>query len=374
MDRRFFLQGLGMVAGSQLLLGCQSRNQAVLVVEILTRSVPPQLIGKFRSDSKLSVEVNLKSSVEDLFLKLQNWQQLAASSNKQESSKMPSPLRLVSLGDAWLLPAIQQKLIQPLPVDQLTRWADLPPRWQQLVQRDDKGQLAPKGDIWGAPYRWGATLIAYRRDKFKALGWQPTDWADLWRPELQGRISLLNQGREVIGLTLKKRSKSYNTENPEAVTDLLKDLKALNHQVKFYDSQHYLEPLILGDSWVAVGWSTDIFAAMAQEPEIAVVMPQAGTALWADLWVQAQSTVAPSVAQAASQWINFWWDSTVAKDLSRFTQGLSPFARVEQLTDKTQQLLVENLQSFERSEFLTPLSAPSLKQYQRLWQQMRTTA
>lgn len=37
------------------------------------------------------------------------------------------------------------------------------------------------------------------------------DWADLWRPELAGRISMVNSPREVIGAVLKYMGASYNT-------------------------------------------------------------------------------------------------------------------------------------------------------------------
>ena len=46
--------------------------------------------------------------------------------------------------------------------------------------------------------------ITRLKNKFEELGWKPKDWSDLWRTELRDRISLLDQPREVIGLTLKK--------------------------------------------------------------------------------------------------------------------------------------------------------------------------
>lgn len=39
------------------------------------------------------------------------------------------------------------------------------------------------------------------------------DWKDLWRPELAGRISMVNSPREVIGAVLQYMGASYNTIN-----------------------------------------------------------------------------------------------------------------------------------------------------------------
>ena len=39
------------------------------------------------------------------------------------------------------------------------------------------------------------------------------DWKDLWRPELAGRISMVNSPREVIGTVLKYMGASYNSND-----------------------------------------------------------------------------------------------------------------------------------------------------------------
>jgi putative spermidine/putrescine transport system substrate-binding protein len=146
------------------------------------------------------------------------------------------------------------------------------------------------------------------------LKWTPRDWNDLWREEVRDRISLLDQPREVIGLTLKKLGHSYNTENLEKVPDLKKELDALNRQAKFYSSDTYLEPLILGDTWLAVGWSTDVLPILQRYQQIAAVIPQSGTALWANLWVQPARDVRS--APLDHQWIDFCWQPQIAQQIS----------------------------------------------------------
>ena len=157
-----------------------------------------------------------------------------------------------------------------------------------------------------------------------------TDWQDLWQPELRDRISLLDSPRETMGLTLKKLGYSYNTENLDSVPQLETELLALHQQAKLYSSDHYLEPLILGDTWVAVGWSTDILPLLKRYQNIEFVIPQSGTSLWADIWVKpsASPTLSAndneSIPMLAEQWIDYCWKPQAAKQISLFTDGISP--------------------------------------------------
>ena len=376
MDRRFFLKGLGAIPLSQLLFACRQSSSSALWVYLLKNTLPSQLVGKFRNQAaaQFSLQLSLKSGVAELFQQLQTWH-----TGAQNQPSQTDVARLVSLGDAWLAPAIQQNLIQPLPDDQL-QW--LPAAWKALVKRDDQGFQTDTGNLWGAPYRWGATMIAYRKDKFKALGWTPTDWSDLWRSDLRGRVSLLDHPREVIGLTLKQLQQSYNTQDLEETSklwpQLWSQLQALHQQVKFYDSTNYLQPLVLGDTWAAVGWSTDILPVLERERDIAAVIPQSGTALWADVWVQSKGELGADTTRAVSEWIEFWWEPQVAQELSQFTDALSPCLTAQSScapqgsqSSSTQTHLLPSLALFKRSEFLLPLPQQTQDRYRQIWEDLR---
>lgn len=130
----------------------------------------------------------------------------------------------------------------------------------------------------------------------------------------------------MIGLTLKTLGHSYNSPNLTTIPNLTAQLQALQQQVKLYSSTAYLQPLIRGDTWLAMGWSSDILPMLRQYDNLAVVMPQAGTALWADVWVQptAQAAQSASATRLSQEWIDFWWQSQTAEQLSQFTPALSP--------------------------------------------------
>jgi putative spermidine/putrescine transport system substrate-binding protein len=385
MDRRSFLFGTGTLFLSQLLAGCNSQERANLRVQLLKGSIPNQVLQQFRERMKQSAQIEFASveQLGSLFDRLQSWQQQSQKPTEEDwrsrlplpswlKPQNPNPANLVTLGDYWLAAAIEQNLIQPLDPAQLPQWSQLPSPWQELVRRDRAGQFDAKGDVWAAPYRWGYTVIAYNRDRFRSLGWTPQDWGDLWREELRDRISLPNHPREVIGLTLKQLGASYNTENLDRVPDLTAQLSRLHQQVKLYSSDTYLQPLILGDTWLAVGWSNEIIPVMQRHRQIAALIPPSGTALWADLWTNPTRTNSDRTLEY--QWIDFCWQPQIARQLLLLGKANSPISEQIDPNDiqvELRPLLIPNTQILAQSEFLRPLTPTAIQQYQALWEGMR---
>lgn len=393
IKRRSFLVGASALALGQLASGCNNQ-QASLKVLVLQDSIPGQLLGEFRKTLKqpATLKFDPEQQLPDLLERLTTWKKQAEEKDNQQQwslpfigRKTPAIANLVTLGDYWLETAIKDKLIQPLKIEDLNGWQQLAQRWQELVKRNNQGQLDKSGSVWGAPYRWGTTVIAYNREKFKDLGWTPKDWSDLWRPELRDRISLLDQPREVIGLTLKKLGASYNTTNLSQVPNLKEELLALHQQVKFYSSNNYLQPLLLEDTWVTVGWSTDVLPLRTSYRQIEAVVPQSGTALWADLWVQPASVSdgtstggTGDIPSLTKQWIDFCWQPTPAREISLFTTAASPMVtnvKSGELPKDLQQhsVLLPDPSVLDKSEFLKPLPQSAVEQYQALWKEIRAS-
>jgi putative spermidine/putrescine transport system substrate-binding protein len=385
MDRRSFLLSIGGLTFSQLLVGCGNNNQTKFNVQLLKGSIPSQVVDRFRQGLQQQAQLKFApvDQIQNLYKQLQSWQEPPKTTNKQAwtnwipfmNSQTTAVVDLVTLGDYWLKAAIEQKLIQPLEeaeIKQLKSWSTLDEKWRQLVTRNDQGYVAPQGKVWAAPYRWGSTVIVYNRDKFQELGWKPQDWSDLWREGLRSRISLLDNPREVIGLVLKKLGKSYNTENLDTVPNLEQELQTLNRQVKLYSSNTYLEPLIIGDTWLAVGWSSDVLPLLARYPQLSVVVPQSGTAIWADLWVRPTKA---NKSDISSKWIDFCWQPEIAKQITLKTRTNSPIfpeIAAAELQEPIRSLLQANRQLFNKSEFLLALPTSTAKQYESLFTKIKT--
>ena len=385
ISRRSFICLSAAVAMSQLTSGCD-RTDTRYQILFLENSIPLQLIGDFRKIANGRVKIDFKPQAQltQIFNNLLSLNSVQKSNKKENNlwhkifnKSVVSP-NLTTLGDVWLAAAIERDLVQPLDVKNLAGWQKLPAEWQKLVTRDKEGKPSTTGEIYGAPYRWGSTVIAYQSKKLDELGIKIEDWQDLWQPKLRDRISLLDSPRETIGLTLKKLGKSYNTEDLASVTELESELSALHQQAKLYSSDRYLEPLILGDTWVAVGWSTDIIPLLKRYSDLKFVVPTSGTSLWADLWVkpQLESKDLEVDNKLNKSWIDFCWQPKAAKQISLFTDGISPMLSTLQSSELPEDLPSNPLNELENSqsqanEFLLPLSAKTEQQYRSLWLKIR---
>ena len=357
MDRRKFLLLSGAAIAS--IGGCQWSNpfdqRERFRVSGLLGAIPSKVINQFESASPYKTEFKAENSVSKLWEELQNYPNTA----KDKS------LNAISIGDSWLDLAIEKSLIQPITPDLLAKipqWQKISPLWQQSVTRNNQ--------VWGIPYRWGATAIAYRSDKLK---FDITQWSDLWRSELKLKLTLPDDAREVIGLVLKKMGQSYQQENlsqSQNLAALTQELKTLNSQVLTYTSDNYLQSLLADDTLAAVGWTNDMNRAKKLNPNLKVVIPQDGTALWSDVWVIPKGEVTASSSLA---WMNFCLTPAIAAQITALTDAVST-SELDQVpaSVKADPIKFFPQDIFKKSELLLPLSPESLQQYKDIWTKMRS--
>ena len=394
MQRRQFLKTLPPALTLPLLTACQSVPANAFRITALKGTFPALLTQQFKKANPQANPIDLaqERQLVTLFQQLQAWKRRSFPNYTPKKGLVPINLPfigtppegpiadLTTLSDFWLTPAIRQSLIQPIDPREIPQFSTLDPTLQFLLKRNDSGALDPTGQLWGIPYRINSTVILYRKDKFKEHNLTPpTDWADLWRSDLTGKISLLNSPLEVIGLTLKKLGKSYNELT--LPNTLRTELAQLQAQVKLYSSTHYLQPLTLDHTWVALASSTDALRAIRRNPTLAAIFPQSGTLLSADLWVQPATNQATATQSTANQttlatWCNYCLIPDLAPQLSQLTQGIAP--NLNQTLDanrpedlRTNPILSPSPDAFKKSEYFTPKSDSQLLQWRSAWEEMR---
>jgi spermidine/putrescine-binding protein len=201
----------------------------------------------------------------------------------------------VTLGDAWLRAAIVKGLIQPIEDARDRRyWSYLSPRWRQLVCRNAAGEVDQAGKVWGIPYRWGCTVILYRRDTARRWGGAEgaviKDWDDLLLPGLKNRVAFVDSPREFLGVAFKTLGLGYNATSSSMEScgvselDVVARLKNLSQQMRVFSNVDHVRAFAAGEVDVIVGWSEDLLPLAERVPSAQIALPASGTALWADLW------------------------------------------------------------------------------------------
>jgi len=142
-----------------------------------------------------------------------------------------------------------------------------------------KGLYYDPKNTYSIPYLWGTTGIGYNADLVSP---PPDSWQVLWDERYKGRISLLNDEREVFGMALRAAGESLNAAEPDKLNAAKARLMAQKALVKTYTSENYDQLLVSGEVALAHGWSGTIMRAAAERPSIKYVIPKEGGTIWQD--------------------------------------------------------------------------------------------
>lgn len=156
------------------------------------------------------------------------------------------------------------------------------------------------------PYLWGTVGIGFNAEAVRET---PRSWQVLWDPKYAGKISMLNDQREVFGLALKTLGYSLNSRNVQEIQQARDKLITQKPLVKAYTSEQFDQLLVSGEVVLAHAWGGPVARAMRERPSIRYVIPQEGGTIWTDcLGVLASSPQ----KELAMQFINYLLDEPIA--------------------------------------------------------------
>lgn len=176
----------------------------------------------------------------------------------------------------------QRGWVVPITRAEVPNLRHIDPKWLS-------GEITVPG--YGVPYFWGTLGIAYRAD---LVGQPITRWLQLFdpAPELHGRIAMIKNTHDLIGMALRARGHSANSSDAQALAEARELLLRQKPHVKTYSylSLNEESALVTGEVWAAQMYSGDALMLQEINPDIRYVVPEEGTNLWVDFWtVAAQS-------------------------------------------------------------------------------------
>ncbi len=217
------------------------------------------------------------------------------------------------------------------------------------------------------PYLWGAVGIGYDS---AVVSTEPDSWAVLWDPQYKGRISMLNDQREVLGAALRSMGQSLNTRDPTIIEQAKAKLLAQKPLVKTYTSENYDQLLASGEVALAHGWGGAVARAMVERPSVRFVVPKEGGTVWSDCLVVLKTSKNKDLAM---QFVNFLLDPGVAARTTNRVLFASSNREArslvrEQVRDNPAVYVPDSV--FERLEWMTDVGK-AIRLYDRAWTELK---
>ena len=225
----------------------------------------------------------------------------------------------------------------------------------------------PTGDH-SLVYTWGITGIAYNKNYVKDI---PDSWEDLWNPEYAGRLILLNDSRETIGMALKKNGFSNNSTDPAQVEKAFQDLKALAPNVLAFDTDTIKQKFIAEEAWIGTMWTGDASYTLKDNPNIGFVVPKEGATIWADTFAIPKGAKHKELAE---KFINFIYDPKISAKNYEYIGYNDPNEKAQEFHSeefKNDPMLKIGMDNIDKGEWLIDIG-DALPMYDRYWTELKT--
>jgi spermidine/putrescine-binding protein len=245
--------------------------------------VDPESVAEFERAARVRVVVDTFSSNEELLAKLQGG---------------ASGYDVVVPSDYMVSIMRYQGLLAELDLSRIPNAVMLDEHLQRLPFDPENRH--------SIPYLWGTVGVGYDS---AVVTTPPDSWSVLWDPQYKGRISMLNDQREVLGAALRSLGHSLNTQDPAIIAQARDKLLAQKPLVKTYTSENYDQLLAAGEVVLAHGWGGAVARAMVERPSVRFVVPKEGGTIWADCIAVLQSS---KHKELAMQFVNHLLDRGVA--------------------------------------------------------------
>lgn len=282
--RRLLGAGLGLAAAAAAPRTASAQSNVVNVYNWDTY-IGENTLEQFQEATGITVRYDLYASADELFGKLRE-------GNPGYDVVFPS--------NEYLQRMIEAGMLEPLDHSLIPNKKNLDPLFAD--PRFDPGRKH------SMPYFWGTIGLGHRRSVAEVQG-----WADIFASDrYKGRIALLNHS-DIVRCALKYLGYSLNTAEPAQIEEAANVLIKAKPNFKAFTPDTGQDLLLSGEVDVVMEWSGDILQVMAEDEDLAYVVPQEGTIRWEDDMCIPKG--APNLANAHA-FINFILDAKVHGEIA----------------------------------------------------------
>ncbi|AFM17752.1 spermidine/putrescine-binding periplasmic protein [Mycolicibacterium chubuense NBB4] len=224
--------------------------------------------------------------------------------NEQWFAKVKEPLsRKQDIGADLVVPTqfMAARLMQLKWLNEISE-AGVPNR--KNLRPDLLNSTMDPGRKYTAPYMTGMVGLAYNR---KATGRDIRTINDLWDPAFKGRVSMLSDTQDGLGMVMLSQGSSIEDPTTEGVQKAVALIKEQNDkgQIRRFTGNDYGDDLSNGNVVIAQAYSGDVVQLQADNPDLQFVIPESGGTWFIDTQVIPYTTQNQKAAEA---WINYLYD------------------------------------------------------------------
>jgi spermidine/putrescine transport system substrate-binding protein len=231
------------------------------------------------------------------------------------------------------------------------------------VQKLDKSKLATvqqnllpslrarswdPGDEFAVPWQSGLAGLAYNGRVTKEV--RTVDEL-LTRPDLKGRVTMLSEMADTMGLLLQSQghdpTKFTEAQFDDALAKLQKAVQS--GQIRRFTGNDYAQDLKKGDVAACVAWSGDVIQLTFENAKIQFVAPDSGAMLFSD---NMQVPNKASHKANAEQLMNYYYEPKVAAEVAAYVNYICPVQGAQAELAKTDKELADNPLIFPDADLL----------------------
>ena len=199
--------------------------------------------------------------------------------------------------------------------------------------------------------------------------------SDLWDPALAGRVEVLSELRDTVGLIMIEQgvdvSGDWGDDEFFAALEVL-DEHISSGQIRQIKGNSYTEDLVSGDALAVIGWSGDITTLNYENGDRwAFALPDAGGTLWSDNLL---IPVGSPHKSNAEKLMDYYYDPEVAAQVAAYVNYICPVEGARDAMEAIDPELMENPLVFPddevlaRSQVFRALSAEEESRYNEEFQ------
>lgn len=232
------------------------------------------------------------------------------------------------------------------------------------------------------PYQGVLAGVAYNKELYKELTGKeaPQTVDDLWADELLGRVVVLSEMRDTVGLVALaegidiKDAASLTEDAFMSVVDKIAALYA-DGKIRNIEGNEYTKSFRSNDYVAGLVWSGDVVQMnlSAGYDKFGFFLPESGGTISADTFIV---PIGATHKKNAEQLINYYYDPVNAAELAAWVNYITPVVGAYDEAVKIDPELAENKLIFPDEEFLSrthafrPLTSQEEQSFSTAWQRV----